>query len=955
MEKREKDTGKKAEISMKKGWARNKLLAALLIWGSVIGLSSSILAASFSSPKIKALIITGQNTHDWKTSSAALQKMLVNTGLFEVEIAVSPAEGESMEKFAPDFSSYRLVVLDYSGDEWSPAIKNAFVDYVQAGGGVVVYHGANNTFARWKEYNRIIGLGGWDGRDQSSGPYVFWEDGEVIRDNSPGIGGQHTTPYAFMVVDRNTEHPITRGLPEKWFHAEDELYGLLRGPAENLEVLATAYSDPTHLGTGRNEPILFTVRYGKGRIFHTVLGHAGQDALSPALECVGFIVTFQRGAEWAATGEVTQEVTGFFPAVNKDYSTPDDIRLWKDFRAPDLNAILKKVSTYDYGKDEEILSELRDYVWAVRNFPKASEECEERLAKFLLADATLAAKMAVCRHLREIGTAIAVPALEEILGLEETSDMARYALEKIPDPSAVKALIQELSGSSGKVRIGIIASLGNREARGAVRTLEKELSGPDEAAAVASALALGQIADVESVAALSKSLDETEGKLKESVASGLLNCAEKHLAGKDLGTASKIFEELLRAELPLPIRQAAMRGRIASSGNEARRVIVDVLKGKDEDWYAPAISMVSKYYRDSDIQEVCGLLTGLPVRSQVQLLEVLSHYRTKDVLSAIMREAESSEPVIRLEALKALEKAGDATAVELLVERAARTKGAEQAAARSSLWNLKGRGIDEAIILNLARQADPYIQEELILCIGERRIADGLDWLMSKAISSEAAVRQQAIKSLKDISTPPNLPKLAGLILDLKEERDRLEMASTVASVSGKMPQAIGRARAVMNVLAEITDAQDRAALIRTLGKIGDDSSLSVIRTALGEENPEIKDAAVRALADWPTPTAQEDLLHIARTSGNPVFKILALQAYIRMVEMQPFRSPERAVRSLTDVLDLCRPEEKKLILGILPIFASQEALALAESLLREKDVEAEAKLAIEKIKEKLR
>jgi HEAT repeat protein/type 1 glutamine amidotransferase len=955
MERKEKDTRKRALIPMKRGWLRKKLLAAFLVSGSVMGLSSSFSAAPVSSPKLKALIVTGQNDHNWKTSSAALEQMLENTGLFEVEVAISPEKGESMEKFSPDFSSYRLVVLDYSGDEWSPSSKKAFVDYVQAGGGVVVYHAADNTFARWKEYNRIIGLGGWNGRDQSSGPYVYWKDGEVIRDKSPGRGGQHTSPHAFLVVGRNSDHPITRGLPEKWMHAEDELYGLLRGPAENLEVLATAYSDPACLGTGRNEPVLFTVRYGKGRIFHTVLGHAGRDVPSPALECVGFIVTFQRGAEWAATGEVTQEIPGFFPAVNKDYGTPDDVRCWKNYRAPDLNKILGKVSAYDYGKDEEILSELREYVRAVRSFPKAREECEKKLAKFLEADATLAAKMAVCRHLREIGTSASVPALEEILRLKETSDMARYALEKIPGSAAEKALIQGLSESSGKVKTGIIVSLGNREDRSAVMLLERELTGPDEAAAIASALALGQIADQESVAALSKSLAEAEGELKEGIARALLNCAEKHLGGNDPGTASEIFEGLIRAELPLSIRRSAMKGRVASSGDKARSMIVDVLKGKDEDWYSPAISMVREFYEGPDIREVCSLVPDLPAENQVQMLEVLSHYRTGESLSAIMKGVERPEPSVRVEALKALRKAGDETSLEILIERAARTKGEEQAAARTSVWNLKGKGIDEALLLNLAKREDPDLQEELILSIGERRIAEGLEWLMDKTASTESGIRQQAIKSLKDIAAPEDLPRLVDLILSLKGEKDRLEMASTIASVAREMPHAIGRARAVINKLPEIRDVKGRAALYRTLGKIGDDSSLPVLRAALDEENPAIRDAAVRALAEWPTAAAQEDLFHIARTSSSPVHKTLSLQAYIRTVEMQPFRSPERAVESLTDVLDLCRPEEKKLILGILPAFASQESLALAESLLREKDVEAEARLAVEKIKEKLR
>jgi catechol 2,3-dioxygenase-like lactoylglutathione lyase family enzyme len=96
-----------------------------------------------------------------------------------------------------------------------------------------------------------------------------------------------------------------------WMHAPDELYATLRGPGKNMTVLATAYSDPTNAGTGHHEPILLVVNYGKGRVFHTVMGH---DATG--LSCVGFITTFQRGAEWAATGQVTQKVPAGFPTAD---------------------------------------------------------------------------------------------------------------------------------------------------------------------------------------------------------------------------------------------------------------------------------------------------------------------------------------------------------------------------------------------------------------------------------------------------------------------------------------------------------------------------------------------------------------------------------------------------------------------------------------------------------------
>ena len=298
--------------------------------------------------------------------------------------------------------------------------------------------------------------------------------------------------------------------------------------------------------------------------------------------------------------------------------------------------------------------------------------------------------------------------------------------------------------------------------------------------------------------------------------------------------------------------------------------------------------------------------------------------------------------------------AGNYTVVEFLASHAARSKGNEQLAARTSLWGLKCGLAHPTILTSLVKNLDEAIQHELIMAVKERRIKEGLHILLSRAQYSSDRNRQQAILGLKNIASPSDLPQLVDLLLSMNKEADQMEMANTIASVASKSPRPIGRARAVMDKLESVTDVKGRKALHRALGKIGDDSSLPILRTALKDDNPDVKDAAVRALAEWPTRVAKEDLLHIAKTSETPVHKILALQAYIRMIGMEPYRSPKSAVRSFKDVLDLARSEDKKLILGILPTFASPEALELAQSFLPDKEVEAETQLAIKKIKEKL-
>jgi type 1 glutamine amidotransferase len=254
--------------------------------------------------KLKALIIDGQNNHDWKSGTPVLKWILTESGRFTVEVATTPPGGakaaEAWAQWRPKFRDFDVLVMNYTGDRWPAATDADFEQYVRQGGGLVVVHAADNAFPEWPEFNEMIGVGGWGGRNEKSGPMIRWRDGQVVRDTAPGAGGTHGAQHEFVVETRAPEHPIMQGLPAKWRHTADELYAKLRGPAKNLTVLATAHDAPDKGGSGENEPILMVIQYGQGRVFHTVLGHG-----APQMHGLGFQVTLARGTEWAATGKVT--------------------------------------------------------------------------------------------------------------------------------------------------------------------------------------------------------------------------------------------------------------------------------------------------------------------------------------------------------------------------------------------------------------------------------------------------------------------------------------------------------------------------------------------------------------------------------------------------------------------------------------------------------------------------
>jgi len=283
--------------------------------------------------KIRCLIIDGVNNHHWQATTKATKATLLATGRFTVDVSTSPAKDADPEAWAqwkPEFAKYQLVVSNFNDGGhclWSEQTKHAFVSFVKAGGGFVPIHAADNSSSDWPEYNEMIAVGGWGGRKPAT-------HGSLLRKTEKGWGadqapkggsGGHGPRWAFPVRAEKPDHPILKGLPKLWMHGNDELYNSLRGPCENVTVLASSPSK----ATGTDEPMAMLITYGRGRVFHLPLGHVGGPQDVQAVHCVGFQTLLARGAEFVATGSVTLPIPADFPTAEAVSIVPPAEVIWE--------------------------------------------------------------------------------------------------------------------------------------------------------------------------------------------------------------------------------------------------------------------------------------------------------------------------------------------------------------------------------------------------------------------------------------------------------------------------------------------------------------------------------------------------------------------------------------------------------------------------------------------------
>ncbi len=874
--------------------------------GAVV-LAAMIAATSAASgaPKVRVLLLSGRNNHDWRTTTPALAKLYEASGRFAVTVTNEP---EKLDAAA--FRTCDAIVSNWTPwpnikqRVWDAGTEKAFLDFVRSGGGMVVFHAASTACQSWPEFQQIIG--------------ATWGMGKT------GHGRRHE--FAVKVADE--AHPVTAGMGE--FRIFDELWHRMAAQPK-ATVLATAFSAKDRGGSGADEPVAFCTRFGQGRGFNLVLGHDTKAMGSP-----GWQALMLRGTEWAATGQVTLPA----PAAG---GAPSEAQ---------VDAALKAVRTYRFGQSRKPLAAVEKLVYGASRDPAARKRLAAKLAAMLASDVSPDVREFVCGQLSLIGGEAEVPVLAALLTDEKLSQPARSALERIPGAAALAALRAALGKAKGGVRVGLIGSLGERRDAGSAAALGEVLGGKDLEAAAAAVDALGKIGGEAALDALVAAKAKLPQSLRTPLARAMLRCAEGLLAEGKSDRAAAVFRDLSDPAQPKHIRVAAFPGRIATQKQDAARQIAAALSGDDSAMQRAAVRAVRIARDPKLLGSLAAGLAALPPPARAALIETLGRRRVTSALPAIAKEASSRDATVRRAALAALGEVGNASTVGLLAKLAAGAEGTDRQIARAGLQRLRGDDVDPAMVQGL-KSAPPAVRRELIAALRQRGARSAVEAFLAAAGDADAGVRSEAVKGLGQLADLSALPAVLARLGKVGSDADRWNLEQALAAICRRGGAAKGTDRLLGAVDPE--DAAFTGSLLRVLARLGGPKALREIRNAAASKAPDLRAAGIRALAEWPDAAPLEDLLALAESSGDPVSKVLALRGFVGLSARAADRKPPALAKLYARAMAAAdRAQEKRALLGGLAGVHCPEALRLACGCLTTPGLANEAGLAAVKIADAL-
>ncbi len=607
--------------------------------------------------------------------------------------------------------------------------------------------------------------------------------------------------------------------------------------------------------------------------------------------------------------------------------------------AMSVDEALARLKTYKFGQENEAINTLRDAATGSFNDPATRQKLAAGLAAILESDATNDARHFACRQLTLIGGEAQVPALAKLLTDQEMSQMARYALARIPSEAVDRALLDALNKTDGANRLGIINTLGSRRSNAAVEPLTKLLTNEQAEIASEAAVALSRIGTPAAAHALEGTLKSGNGRMVDAY----LNCADALCATGNREAAAAMYGRVLDSDLPGYVRAAALQGcSVAAPAGAVVTRVVAALKSGDKQLEMVAAEVARGIPGPQASLLLATALSGLPSGSQVRLIRAMADRGDGAAREAVTRACGSEDARVRAAALEALGTVGDVTSIPMLIKATGGTE-AERTAARTSLVALRGQGVDEALIARL-NAADAREQVEVITAVTSRGVVEAVPAMLKAAGSNKREVRAAAVAGLRELAEAQHVPAMVDLFASA-DAGERDEVRKMLVAVARRCK---AEKQASQGVAAKLdAGTQNRSSLLSALGELGDESGLAWIRKALGDKDQDVRRAAIVALGGWPNAQPLPDLLQVAQSRENATHQVLALRGYVDLVGRAGSMAPDEKVRCYETALGLCsNAAEKRRVFSALPQVKTLGALKLAAAHMADAEIGQETALA---------
>jgi len=616
--------------------------------------------------------------------------------------------------------------------------------------------------------------------------------------------------------------------------------------------------------------------------------------------------------------------------------------------ADEMEPLLKSLATYEFGQSREAQAQFTQFVQDSLASPAMLKLVEARLLAFVQSNATLGGKQFALRELGLIGTDASIPVLTPMLLQPATSDMARFALARIPGPAVDQVLRDSLAKASGKVKIGIIGSLGQRRDVKAVPALTALSSSDDPVTAEAAMAALAEIGDRPSLNALSAAHAKASGASARRVSEAYLECADRVAARGDKDSAVKVYKELVAPKEPPQVRLGALSGIASASPKEAIALLAAEIQSKDANLQFGAIKILSGLPGSEVTAALERAFPTLAPSGKVRLLGALVERGDKSVQPLFARAAKDPSPEVKAAALGGFGVMGDAASIPVLAESAASTQPAEQAAARQSLKGLPGTTIDAALVSAIA-SSKGKVKAELILAAGERGSPAVADAVVKAIQDNDPDVHREALKAARNVAGPAQVQALTDLVVNASSPADRRGAGQALAAALDRSEP--GRTGSVIAAYRSATALEPRLALLEALGRTSNAQALALLRGLLEDPSPEIVRGSILGLSAWSDATPLADLMAIAKGNSNPALQVLALRGYLKLVGLPSERPNAESARLLGDAVALAKEvAEKRTLLSILVNYPCPESIRIAESMAKDETVASEAKAALDRL-----